>query len=189
MLRILRDGDQSQFGDHYPEMNSSDSSASEVLESRLRRHVDTLADLIGPRHVGRPKAYAAAAEYVRRELASAGESVAFETYSPLGGEASNLILERRGESRSEEIVLLGAHYDTVPETPGADDNASAVAVLLEAARLVRGIPAPRTIRFVAFACEEPPHFQCEDMGSQVHARGCRQRGERIAAMICLEMVG
>lgn len=87
------------------------------------------------------------------------------------------------------MIILGAHYDTMPETPGADDNASAVAMLLEVTRLMHGINCKRTVRFVAFACEEPPHFYTDTMGSQIHAGGCRQRGEHIVGMICLEMVG
>jgi Zn-dependent M28 family amino/carboxypeptidase len=85
--------------------------------------------------------------------------------------------------------VLGAHYDTVPSTPGADDNASAVAVLLEAARLMKGLQPKRTVRFVAFPCEEPPHFHTGEMGSQVYARRCRTRNERVVGMLCLEMVG
>jgi Zn-dependent M28 family amino/carboxypeptidase len=84
---------------------------------------------------------------------------------------------------------LGAHYDTVSITPGADDNASAVAVLIEAARLLRGTTFRRTVRFVAFTCEEPPHFSIGTMGSQVYARVCRERNEQILGMLCLEMVG
>jgi Zn-dependent M28 family amino/carboxypeptidase len=101
----------------------------------------------------------------------------------------NLIVERRGNSRPDEIVILGAHYDTVETTPGADDNASAVAVLIEAARLLRGRAAEKTIRFVAFSCEEPPHFYTGTMGSITYARRCRERNEKIVGMLCLEMVG
>ena len=77
----------------------------------------------------------------------------------------------------------------VETTPGADDNASAVAVLIETARLVRDLNPACTIRFVSFACEEPPHFYTGDMGSQVYARQCKLRDERIVGMLCLEMVG
>jgi len=104
-------------------------------------------------------------------------------------EVSNYFIERRGTSRPNETVILGAHIDTIPITPGADDNASAVAALLEVARLLHDVPTARTVRFVAFACEEAPHFSTDTMGSQHHARACRKRGERISAMVCLEMLG
>src|SRR5262249_6353801 len=106
-----------------------------------------------------------------------------------GHEVANLIVERRGTQRPDQIVILGAHYDTVDTTPGADDNASAVAVLIEVARLLAGRPRRRTVRFVAFACEEFPHFATDSMGSQVYAHRCRRLGENIIGMLCLEMVG
>ena len=112
-----------------------------------------------------------------------------QTYRAGGHEVSNLIAELPGSGRADEIVVVGAHYDTVPTTPGADDNASAVAVLLEVARLMRPRQFERTIRFVAFTCEESPHFHTGEMGSQVYARGCRARGDRVVGMLCLEMVG
>lgn len=160
------------------------------LARRLHQHVDRLAGLIGPRHFGKPDSINAAIALIEREFADMGDSVRREEY-PLdsGPTAANLIVERRGTSRPDEIVLLGAHYDTVPETPGADDNASAVAVLLEAARFLAGRRFRRTVRFVAFACEEPPHFFTQEMGSQVHAKGCHDRGEKLVGMLCLEMMG
>lgn len=131
----------------------------------------------------------AAAAYVERELAALGDAVERQTYAAGGVDVSNLIVERRGTTRPDEIVLLGAHYDTMPQTPGADDNASAVAVMIEVARLLRDQPFRRSVRFVAFACEEPPHFYRQTMGSQMYARRCRSRGEQIVAALVLEMVG
>lgn len=160
-----------------------------TLIANLTRHVYRLAGLIGPRHLGKPVAFAAAATYVERELSSAGYEVQRQTYSVGQQEVSNLVAELPGGRRKNEIVVLGAHYDTVASTPGADDNASAVAVLIEAARLLRESSPKRTVRFVSFACEEPPHFYTGDMGSQVYARECRMRNEKIRGMLCLEMVG
>ena len=160
-----------------------------VLIDNLRRHVDRLAGIIGPRHVGLPHALAAAATLVERELVSAGYSVQRQAYRAGGQEVSNLVAELPGAARADEIVILGAHYDTVPTTPGADDNGSAVAVLLEVARLMRSRQCARTIRFVAFTCEESPHFHTGEMGSQMYARSCRARGDRLVGMLCLEMVG
>jgi Zn-dependent M28 family amino/carboxypeptidase len=159
------------------------------LAGRLRRHVDVLAELIGPRHVGRPDALASAATYIERQFVTLEDDVERQTYDVEGTTVANLIVERRGKRRPDLIVVAGAHYDSVPSTPGADDNASAVAVLIEAARLLRGRSGRRTIRFVAFACEESPHFHTDTMGSQVYARRCRTRSECILGMLCLEMVG
>lgn len=159
------------------------------LADRLEGHVDVLAELIGPRHIGKPTSMAAAATYVEREFTALGDEVERQTYDAGGLEVANLIVERRGNHRPEEVIVIGAHYDTVPTTPGADDNASAVAVLIEVARRLCSSPGRRTVRFVAFACEESPHGFTQTMGSRVYARRCASAGERVVAMLCLEMVG
>lgn len=160
------------------------------ITENLRKHVDRLAGLIGPRHLGRPASIEATIALIEREFREMSDVARREVF-PIAyrRDGTNLVVERPGQSRADEIVLLGAHYDTVPETPGADDNASAIAVLLEVARLLAGRKFRRTIRFVAFANEEPPYFHTADMGSDVHARGCRERNEKIIGMLCLEMVG
>ncbi len=148
-----------------------------------------MAGLIGPRHIGRPKALEATVGLIESEFADAGYAIERQPYLAARVEVANLIVEIPGTHRPREIVILGAHYDTIPSTPGADDNASAVAVLLEVARLFRNWTPRRTVRFVAFPCEEMPHFHTHAMGSQVYAKQCRARGERIVGMLCLEMVG
>jgi len=170
-------------------MAPADEISDTQLCESLHRHVETLAGLIGPRHLGRPSSTEAAIAYIHRELLSSGDEVRRETFDAKPGQATNLIVERPGTTKPDEIVVLGAHHDTVPETPGADDNASAVAVLIEVAKLTRNLQTRRTIRFVAFANEEPPYFMTDTMGSAVHARGCHERGEKIVGMLCLEMVG
>lgn len=170
-------------------MRESIASRDPVLIDRLRRHVDRLAGLIGPRHIGRPKALEATVGLIVAELSDVGYQVDRQPYLASGVEVANLVVEIAGSDRPREIVILGAHYDTIPSTPGADDNASAVAVLLEVARLFRGYAPRRTVRFVAFPCEEMPHFHTHEMGSQVYAKQCRARNERIVGMLCLEMVG
>ncbi len=159
------------------------------IESNLRMHVDRLAGLIGPRHLGKPSTISATIGYIEGQWGSMGYEHRRECYDALGHQATNLIVEQRGNKRAEDIILLGAHYDTVHTTPGADDNASAVAVLLEASRLLKNFQGKRTIRYIAFACEEPPYFNLDSMGSQHHARQARKRGDKILGMLCLEMVG
>lgn len=159
------------------------------IENNLRLHVERLAGLIGPRHLDRPKTIQATIGYLQNQWVEMGFSVERELFEALGVEATNLVVHRPGTNRHDEIVLLGAHYDTVMSTPGADDNASAVAVLLEVSRLLQRHTGKRTARFVAFACEEPPYFNLDSMGSQHHARQARKRGDQIVGMLCLEMVG
>jgi len=160
-----------------------------TIESNLRRHVDVLAGLIGPRTLAEPDSITATIGYIQQQWKAGGFDVGREEYDALGNVATNLFVETKGTHRPQEIVLLGAHYDTVATTPGADDNASAVAVLLEVSRLLSGYSGKRTARYVAFACEEPPYFHLDAMGSQQHARECRRKGEQIKGMLCLEMVG
>jgi Zn-dependent M28 family amino/carboxypeptidase len=159
------------------------------LARRLHAHVDQLAGLIGPRPSRNRQAFEAAAAYVEGQFQELGYTVDREWYDALGLPVSNLVVKQEGTRHPDEIIVIGAHYDTVPSTPGADDNASAVAVLIEAARLLRAKSFQRTVRFVAFACEEPPHFHTHSMGSQHHARQSRLRKEKILGMLCLEMVG
>ncbi|EMI18841.1 peptidase, M28 family [Rhodopirellula maiorica SM1] len=160
----------------------------EQIEANLRLHVDRLAGLIGPRTLKKPKTIQATIGYIEGQWKEMGYANERETYDAIGDEATNLIVEQPGTKRGDEIVLLGAHYDTVFCTPGADDNASAVAVMLEVGRLLRDYRGRRTARYVAFACEEPPYFMIA-MGSQHHARESRNRGDNIVSMLCLEMVG
>jgi Zn-dependent M28 family amino/carboxypeptidase len=94
-----------------------------------------------------------------------------------------------GKTRSGEIVVVGAHYDTVPGTAGANDNTSGVAATLALARKFSKLENDRTLRFVAFVNEEPPYFQTDQMGSRVYARQCRQQGDNIVAMVSLETLG
>ncbi len=135
------------------------------IEANLRLHVDRLAGLIGPRTLKKPKTIQATIGYIEGQWTEMGYTNERECYDALGNEATNLIVERPGTKRSGEIVLLGAHYDTVYSTPGADDNASAVAVMLEVSRLLRQHTGRRTARYVAFACEEPPYFNVDAMGT------------------------
>lgn len=161
----------------------------QALSVELREHVDKLAGEIGERNVYLPKKLAAAADHIEFTLMSAGHKVSRQSY-PAGGEScDNLEAEVSGAVWPEEIVVIGAHYDSVVGSPGADDNASGVAALLALAHRPELQKPARTLRFVAFVNEEPPFFQTEQMGSLVYARRCRERGERITAMMSLESLG
>ncbi|MHC4948702.1 MAG: M20/M25/M40 family metallo-hydrolase [Planctomycetota bacterium] len=164
-----------------------------ALADELRRHVQALAGDIGPRSVPRPRALAAAAAYIESELAAAGYAVRRECYDVDGVECCNVEATLAGGARADEIVVIGAHYDSVTDgllaCPGANDNASGVAATLSLARAFADASPARTIRFVLFVNEEPPWFQTAAMGSLVHARACRERGDRVTAMLSLETIG
>jgi len=160
-----------------------------MSEERLRRHVRTLAAGIGERHVWRPQALHAAADYIRGQFESLGYALAPQAYEVYGVRCENLEVTIPGSSRPGEIVLAGAHYDTVEGSPGADDNASGVAGLIEIARLLRETRPRRTLKLVAFVNEEAPFFYFGEMGSKVYARAARARGDDIRLMLSLEMLG
>jgi len=164
--------------------------ATPGLSEQLRRDVEVLC-ANGPRSTYEPASLAAAASFIDRELSAAGYRVERQSFPVWQDSASaeNVIVEIRGTSRAKEIVVIGAHYDSVDDSPGADDNASGVATLLALARRFAHEKPARTLRFVAFANEEPPHFQTESMGSLRYAERCDERGETIAAMISLESLG
>lgn len=161
-----------------------------VLAGELRRDVTRLAAEIGERNVlRRPRQLTQAADFLRSELAAAGYEVKRQQYEVSGCACWNLEGELSGMTRPDEIVIVGAHYDSVVGTPGANDNATGVAAMLALARRFHHRKTDRTVRFVAFVNEEPPFFQTEKMGSRVYARQCRQRKERIVAMLSLETIG
>lgn len=130
-----------------------------------------------------------AARFIEAELAAAGVAVERQTFTTDGVLTSNLVATVPGGAAPREVVVVGAHYDTARLTPGADDNASGVAVTLELARAAARTRPARTLRFAFFTNEEPPYFRTEAMGSLVYARACRARGDAITAMLSIESVG
>ena len=154
----------------------------------LREHVQRLAGEIGERKVWRPAALQAAARYIRSQWQALGYAVAAQAYRTHGLTCENLEITIPG-SRPEQIVLAGAHYDSVRGSPGANDNASGVAALIRIAALLRGIRPARTLKLVAFVNEEPPFFYYGEMGSKVYADAARVRGDDIRVMLSLEMLG
>jgi Zn-dependent M28 family amino/carboxypeptidase len=164
-------------------------SGATSLERRLRRHVQVLAGDIGERNVWRPWALRAAAGYIEAELSTLGYAVTAQSYAAHGVRCCNLEVVVPGSKSAGEIILAGAHYDTVTGSTGADDNASGVAGLIEMARLLQPLHPARTVKLVAFVNEEPPFFFFGEMGSDVYARAARRRGDDIRIMLSLEMLG
>ena len=165
------------------------SGAEAELRDRLARHVAVLAGEIGERNLWRHEALEASADYIESSFQAAGYRVASQHYVVHGKTVRNLEATLPGIARSAEIVVIGAHYDSVAGSPGANDNASGVAALLEIARLLAREQPARSVRFVAFVNEEPPFFYTREMGSRVYARRARERGDNIVAMLSLETIG
>jgi Zn-dependent M28 family amino/carboxypeptidase len=169
--------------------SSERADEDSALADRLRHHVQRLAGDIGERNVWRAGTLRAAADYIHGEFAELGYEVAIQSYLAEGLSCDNIEVTVPGTSRSGEIIIAGAHYDTVPGSPGADDNASGVAGVIEIARQLRGAHPARTIKLVAFVNEEAPFFYFGEMGSKVYAEAARRRGDDIRVMLSLEMLG
>lgn len=164
-------------------------SGSHELTERLRSHVETLAGEIGERNVWRGDGLARSAEWIRTLWEEQGFEVRRQAFEAQGVECANLEVTVAGAERPDEIVLLGAHYDTVAGCPGANDNGTGVAALLEITRSLRDAGCARSLRFVAFANEEPPFFLTGDMGSQYYAARARERGDDLRIVVALETLG
>jgi len=149
----------------------------------------TLAADIGERNVFHPSALDSARDYIAQEWRTAGLEPRLQTYPARGVESSNVEIVLQGERHALQSIVVGAHYDSVLGSPGADDNASAVAALLELGHVLAAAARARTLRLVAFVNEEPPFFLWGNMGSQVYARAARMRNEDIRVMLSLEMLG
>lgn len=170
------------------------TSAEKELAARLKLDVRYLAETIGERHMHRPGTMETTAAWIEQRLEEIGFAPVRHSYQ-LQGEryrgrsADNLIAEVAGTQHPERVVIVGAHYDTVPGSPGANDNGSAVAVLLALAEWFYQRPQATTLRFVAFANEEPPFFQTPDMGSYAYAQTLKERGEQPVAMFSMDGLG
>jgi len=172
------------------------SSAEIKLRDELIADVQTLAGQIGERNMVRYLQLNAAADFIENSFSRAGLQPRRDSYDLRGRAFHNIEAEIPGRPQGAaaprpppSIILIGAHYDSVFGSPGANDNGSGVAALLALARRFAGKPTQHALRFVAFVNEEPPIFLTEQMGSFVYASRCKARGDRISAMISLETIG
>lgn len=162
---------------------------SAILAAAIRTHVERLAADIGERNVFHPSALDAAREYIAGEWRNQGYRVATHWYDVGRLRCANVEVTRPGSSQPRQVLLVGAHYDSVSGSPGANDNASGVAALLELSRLFSAVTPRVTMRFVAFVNEEPPFFLGSQQGSLVYARNARRQGDDIRLMVSLETIG
>ncbi|TGX46546.1 M20/M25/M40 family metallo-hydrolase [Sphingomonas naasensis] len=157
------------------------------LAQRLRRHVEAIAR--EPHNIGHPEAFERSARYIETTLAGFGYQVATQRFD--NGRARNIEVALLPDDGPGPSLVIGAHYDSAFSAPGANDNGSGVAALLELARMLADLKAEvgAPIRFVFFANEEPPFFQTDYMGSRVYAERLRASGEKVRGMWSLETLG
>lgn len=159
------------------------------IKTNLTRHVFYLAAEVGERNVIAYEPLQKTAQFIEDNFKKVGYEVKSQEYVVQMRTVRNLIAEIPGSAKASEIVVIGAHYDTVYDCPGADDNTSGVAALLELARILKDSHPARTVRFVAFVNEEPPWFQTDDMGSLVYAEQAHKLKENIVVAISIETIG
>ncbi len=165
------------------------SPQERTIREQLQSHVRVLATEIGPRNEGTYEALEQAARYLENAFIEIGYEPRDQWYEYGGQRFRNVEAALDGATRPDEIVVVGGHYDTVADSPGANDNASGTASVLELARLLQSERFGRTIRFVAFVNEEPPFFATRWMGSRQYAARAAERDEKIVAMISMETIG
>jgi len=156
---------------------------------RLRETVRTLSQELAPLDFRNPGNLDRAADWIAEQLEASGLAVSFQAYDLPEGSFRNVVGFRPGNQPGAGALILGAHYDTYGGHPGADDNASGVAVLLEVARTVSNSPTRGDRYFVAFGTEEPPFFRTDGMGSYVFAKSLVERGVTVELMVALDSVG
>ncbi len=160
---------------------------------RLQEHVEHLTVTIGERSVRLPENLEMTAGYIESFYKEIGLAAHREPYRFRDFTVANIVTKLDFGVNPSKQYLLGAHYDSVWGTVGADDNASAIAVQLETARQLRALGSEKEmdlrVKFVSFALEEPPVYGTRHMGSRVHAKNAKREKEKIDGMLCLEMVG
>lgn len=156
-----------------------------VSPKTLQRHVWLLSKKFPPRLDA--KNLEVSAGYIKRQFKKSGGRVEVQKYTVAGESYQNISVLFGPETN--ERVVIGAHYDTYGGLPGADDNASGVAALVELAKLLGKARLNRTVELVAYSTEEPPHFRTDEMGSAFHAKRLKEQKISVVVMISLEMIG
>jgi hypothetical protein len=161
----------------------------DVSPSRLRADVHRLCGEFGPRSSDHPDRLDDVAVWIAEEFRRAGLAVELQDYQLPEGRFRNVVGFREGLDAAAPVRVIGAHYDTVGGSPGADDNASGVAVMLELVRTLPPVRPRHSQYYVAFSTEEPPFFGTERMGSHVFARSLAERGIAVDLMVAMDLVG
>ncbi len=177
------------FKSVFSESVDSNIFSGEVNVSAMRRTVEILTTLQPPRNANFPQSLNAAAAYIDQQFRDAGLTTKIQEFD-IEGTVYRNVIGVCGAEKSDRMIV-GAHYDVCGDQPGADDNASAIAGLVEIARIISQYTddIPYRIDVVAYSLEEPPFFASEQMGSYVHAKSLHEQGVRVRGMVCLEMIG
>jgi hypothetical protein len=161
----------------------------QAIERALRADVEYMSVTLGERNPAHYDALVKCGDWVKKRWQSQGYSVQTQAFTLEGRQYENLGVEMRGTKAPSEIIVFSAQYDTLPGSPGANNNASGMAVLLQLSELLKGRAPARTLRLMAFTTEEDPYFGTDLMGSYHYARRCRELGEDILVMVSMDAMG
>jgi hypothetical protein len=187
-LRWLRQGVKMPGVSYSGKLDPLDTYSTK-LRDNMKAHVEMLAGQIGERNVPHYDALNRAGDYIKQTLEEREYSVREDSYDVQGKKVRILYTELQGSQSKTQPFVVGAHYDSVAGSPGANDNATGVAAVLELARMMKNEQPPRPIIFAFFPNEEPPYFQTKDMGSLVFARGFHRDYFKFAGMMSIETIG
>ncbi len=176
-------------GKNYSQALPELTPTEQKLRDDLKRDVDSLSNKIGARNNVHYDNLLATQTFLTEQLSQAGYRVKTQNYKIDGKTYSNLEVEIPGTTRADEILVIGAHYDSAFTSPGANDNGTGAAAVLALAREFSGSKPLRTLRFVEFTNEEPPFFWTQDMGSLIYAKQAKKQGDRIVGMFSIETIG
>ncbi len=162
-------------------------SELKVNSDRLKKHVDMISEQLSPRSHAHTENLNKIAAYISGEFKSSNAIIHQQNFVVNDKEYKNVIAEYG--PASAQVIIIGAHYDAEGNNPGADDNASGIAGLLELGQLLSKTRVGSRVMLVAYSLEEPPYFGTDSMGSAIHAKTLREKGVSVKLMICLEMIG
>ena len=177
----------STTGKSYQGTSCALSKEEKIILLNAKTHITNLSVDIGERNLVKYENLRQTANYIEDQMNSLGLTTKDHTFLVQGKKVRNIEATIGHPTSSSQVVIVGAHYDSVIGSPGADDNASGVAALLEIIRLLKNHSLKHTVRFVAFVNEEPPYFKTEFMGSSVYAKNLSPL--EIKAMISIDMIG
>jgi Zn-dependent M28 family amino/carboxypeptidase len=163
------------------------NSVQPTLETQLRNHVQRLAIDFSPRVHTNLLQLNKASSYIEAQLRATSVGTSVQHYTVSGHQYQNLIATFGPDT--DDVIVVGAHYDVAGEQPGADDNASGVAGLIELAKILSSAKLKQRVVLVAYTLEEPPYFRTAQMGSAIHAKSLKTQGKRVSLMLSLECIG
>ena len=176
---------EKSYGGQLPPLKENEIA----IQQSLQQDIQKISVKIGARNYSQYQSLDATRQFLETTLIELGYEVKQQKFKIKEDLYYNLVVEKVGTEKPNEVVLVGGHYDSAFNSPGANDNGSGAAATLELARIFANKPTKRTVRFVEFVNEEPPFFTTKDMGSLVYANQLKRERENIIAMLSLETMG